>query len=282
MTNIQLYNKVCFENSKTITERYSTSFSSAIKLLSKTMHDAIYGIYGFVRLTDEIVDTFHDSDKSRLLAEFKVEAYKAIEQKISLNPVLHAFQITVNKYNIEHHLIESFFKSMEMDLHKTQYQTVEEYNEYIYGSAEVVGLMCLNIFCDGDKRKYDELKSSAKALGAAFQKINFLRDVKDDFSQLNRTYFPNVNFNELNDEVKAQIVEDIEKDFQAGLVGIKHLPIGSRFGVYVAYKYYYSLFNKIKRLPTQVITQQRVRVPDFDKLLIVFKSYFRYKLQLIA
>ena len=281
MTNLQLYNKVCFENSKTITERYSTSFSSAIRLLHPSMHSAIHGIYGFVRLADEIVDTFHDADKETLLAEFKVETYKAIAQGISLNPVLHAFQMTVNKYNIEHHLIEAFFKSMEMDLHKTKYESAEEYNNYIYGSAEVVGLMCLNIFCNGDKEKYSHLESSAKALGAAFQKINFLRDVKDDFGQLNRTYFPNVNFDTLNDEAKEAIVADIEIDFKNGLKGIHQLPVGSRFGVYVAYKYYYSLFRKIKRMPTKVIKQERVRIPDFNKLVIIFESFFRYKLQMM-
>jgi phytoene/squalene synthetase len=255
MTNIQLYNKVCFENSKTITERYSTSFSSAIRLLHPSMHSSIHGIYGFVRLADEIVDTFHEADKEILLAEFKIETYKAIAQGISLNPVLHAFQITVNKYQIEHHLIEAFFKSMEMDLHKTKYETVHEYNDYIYGSAEVVGLMCLHIFCNGD--------------------------VKDDFGQLNRTYFPNVNFDYLDDEAKQKIVDDIEIDFKNGLKGIGNLPIGSRFGVYVAYKYYYSLFNKIKRLPTKVITQQRVRIPDYTKVFIILKSFFRYKLQMM-
>ncbi|MEY2830656.1 MAG: hypothetical protein RIQ33_2514 [Bacteroidota bacterium] len=282
MTNIQLYNKVCFENSKTITERYSTSFSSAIKLLSKTMHDAIHGIYGFVRLADEIVDTFHDADKENLLAEFKTETYKAIEQRISLNPVLHAFQLTVHKYQLEQSLIEAFFKSMEMDLHKSKYTTVAEYNEYIYGSAEVVGLMCLQVFCNGDKIKYEQLKPSAQALGAAFQKINFLRDVKDDFSQLNRTYFPNVDFNHFDEIEKQKIVEDIEIDFQNGLKGISQLPVGSRFGVFVAYKYYYSLFKKIKQLPVKAIQHERVRVPDFDKVLIIFKSYFRYKFQLLA
>ncbi|MEY4874877.1 MAG: hypothetical protein RL708_26 [Bacteroidota bacterium] len=281
MTNIQLYNKVCFENSKTITERYSTSFSSAIRLLHPSMHSSIHGIYGFVRLADEIVDTFHEADKEILLAEFKIETYKAIAQGISLNPVLHAFQITVNKYQIEHHLIEAFFKSMEMDLHKTKYETVHEYNDYIYGSAEVVGLMCLHIFCNGDKEKYNQLENSARALGAAFQKINFLRDVKDDFGQLNRTYFPNVNFDYLDDEAKQKIVDDIEIDFKNGLKGIGNLPIGSRFGVYVAYKYYYSLFNKIKRLPTKVITQQRVRIPDYTKVFIILKSFFRYKLQMM-
>ncbi len=281
MTNIQLYNKVCFENSKTITERYSTSFSSAIQLLHPSMRSAIHGIYGFVRLADEIVDTFHDADKETLLAEFKRETYKAIAQRISLNPVLHAFQMTVNKYHIEQHLIEAFFCSMEMDLHKKKYETAKEYNDYIYGSAEVVGLMCLYIFCNGDKEKFMSLESSARALGAAFQKINFLRDLKDDVKLLNRTYFPNVDFDLLNDEVKQKIVDDIEIDFKNGLKGVRQLPVGSRFGVYVAYKYYYSLFKKIKRLPTKAITQQRVRIADYSKLLIVFKSFFRYKLQMM-
>ena len=281
MTNLQLYNKVCFENSKTITERYSTSFSSAIKLLHPSMHSAIHGIYGFVRLADEIVDTFHDADKETLLAEFKTETYKALAQRISLNPVLHAFQITVNKYSIEPHLIESFFNSMEMDLYKTKYESVKEYNDYIYGSAEVVGLMCLHVFCNGDKEKYNQLKNSAKALGAAFQKINFLRDVKDDVGLLNRTYFPNVDFDYLDEDAKQIIVKDIEIDFKNGLRGISQLPIGSRFGVYVAYKYYYSLFKKIKKMPTKVITQQRVRIPDYTKVFIILKSFFRYKFQMM-
>jgi 15-cis-phytoene synthase len=282
MTNLLLYNKVCFENSKTITKRYSTSFSSAIKLLGKNMHDAIHGIYGFVRFADEIVDTFHHTNQKELLAEFKTETYKAIAQGISLNPVLHAFQMTVNKYNIEHHLIESFFKSMEMDLYKTKYESVEEYNNYIFGSAEVVGLMCLHVFCEGDKEKFIQLESSAKAMGAAFQKINFLRDLKEDFSALNRVYFPNVNFDCLDENEKQKIVADIEIDFKNGLNGINQLPVGSRFGVYVAYKYYYSLFKKIKKLPVKAITQQRVRIPDLNKFGIILESYFRYKLQMIA
>ncbi len=282
MDKVALYNNVCFTNSRILTERYSTSFASAIRLLKPSIHAPIHGIYGFVRLADEIVDSFHHIDQQTVLSEFKVATYRSIQEGFSINPVLNAFQLVVNEYHIEHHLIEAFFKSMEMDLHKSTYQTYAEYSEYIYGSAEVVGLMCLNVFCKGDKKMIDSLKEPAKALGSAFQKINFLRDLSEDYHTLNRTYFPDINFEDLNDDNKAFIVNDIENDFKAGLEGIKHLPLTSRFGVYVAYKYYYSLFNKIKALPTRVIKYERVRIPDYNKLLIVFESFFRFKMHKIA
>ena len=282
MDKIALYNHVCFSNSRTLTERYSTSFSSAIRLLKPSIHAPIHGIYGFVRLADEIVDSFQHINQAAQLEDFKVATYKAIEYHFSINPILNAFQIVVNQYHIEHHLIESFFKSMEMDLHKSTYQSYHEYSEYIYGSAEVVGLMCLNVFCKGDKRMIDKLKQPAKALGSAFQKINFLRDLNEDYHQLNRTYFPGIDFNNLDDENKEHIIQDIAKDFKEGLEGIVKLPLTSRLGVYVAYKYYYSLFNKIKKLPTKVIKNERVRIPDYNKLFIVFESFFRYKLHKLA
>ena len=282
MDKLILYNRLCLANSKTITEKYSTSFASAIRLLKPSIHAPIYGIYGFVRLADEIVDSFHHINQSTILQEFKEDTYKAIEHKFSINPVLNALQLVIHEYNIDLHLIESFFKSMEMDLYKTSYQTYAEYSDYIYGSAEVVGLMCLNVFCKGDKIVIERLKKSAKALGSAFQKINFLRDLNEDFNLLNRSYFPDVDFNDLNDNSKAVIVNDIEKDFKEGLEGIKHLPLTSRLGVYVAYKYYYSLFKKIKRMPTRVFKNARVRVPDYNKVIILFESFCRYKLHKIA
>ncbi len=282
MDKIALYNHVCFTNSRILTERYSTSFASAIRLLKPSIHAPIHGIYGFVRLADEIVDSFQHINQQDQLEEFKVATYRAIEERFSINPILNAFQLVINEYHIEHHLIESFFKSMEMDLHKSTYQSYHEYSDYIYGSAEVVGLMCLNVFCKGDKVIVERLKQPARALGSAFQKINFLRDLNEDYHLLNRTYFPGIDFNNLNDESKAQIIQDIAKDFKEGLEGIVKLPLTSRLGVYVAYKYYYSLFNKIKRLPTKVIKNERVRIPDYNKLFIVFESFFRYKLHRIA
>ncbi len=282
MDKILLYNKVSFANSKTITQKYSTSFSSAIRLLKPSIHAPIYGIYGFVRLADEIVDTFHHIKQQKILEEFKAATYQSVEDGFSINPILNSFQQVINEYKIEHHLIESFFNSMEQDLHKTQYHTYAEYSGYIYGSAEAVGLMCLNVFCKGDKALIAKLTNSAKALGSAFQKINFLRDLNEDFHLLNRSYFPGIDLNDMNEESKNLIIEDIQKDFKAGLAGIEKLPLTSRLGVYVAYKYYYSLFKKIKKLPAKVIKNERVRVPDYNKLIIVFESFFRYKLHRIA
>jgi phytoene/squalene synthetase len=240
----------------------------------------IFNIYGFVRFADEIVDTFHEFDKAILLAEFKKETYAAIERKISLNPILNSFQITVNEYKISHDLIEAFFKSMEMDLDKAKYDTIG-YKEYIYGSAEVVGLMCLFVFCEGDKVMYNKLKPTAQSLGAAFQKVNFLRDVKADYLLLSRTYFPDVDFTNFTMAEKEKIEADIAADFAHAYKGIVQLPAKARFGVYVAYKYYLSLFKKIKKTPPVHILEQRIRIPNYGKVYIVAKAGVRAQLNLL-
>ncbi len=273
---LSLYQQVCNCCSKLITEQYSTSFSSAIKRLDKTMHAPIYNIYGFVRFADEIVDTFHEYPKEELLAEFKKETYQAIDRKISLNPILNSFQQTVTAFNIERGLIESFFRSMEMDLNKANY-TESEYKEYIYGSAEVVGLMCLHVFCKGDQLQYQLLKPSAQSLGAAFQKINFLRDIQADFLDLNRTYFPDINFKNFKEQDKKEIEKNIQKDFDDALVGIKKLPVEVRYGVYVAYQYYLALFNKIKTLPAVKITNERIRIPTIQKFGVLLKTKWNHQ-----
>lgn len=277
---MHLFHNTSQQCSKITTELYSTSFSSAIKLLHKDLRTPVYNIYGLVRFADEIVDTFHEHDKQQLLAEFKEATYKAIERKISLNPVLHSFQLTVNQYNIDPALVEAFFKSMEWDLSKQQYDAAG-YAEYIYGSAEVVGLMCLYVFCEGDKAMYEKLKPSAQALGAAFQKVNFLRDVKADYEGLNRTYFPGADFKNFTSNMKQQIEIDIATDFAKAYEGILQLPVKARFGVYVAYKYYLSLFKKIKKAQPQKILEQRIRIPDFSKAFIVAKASLRTQLNLL-
>jgi len=276
---IKLFHELSQQCSKAVTEKYSTSFSSAIKLLHNDLRTPIYNIYGFVRFADEIVDTFHQYNKEELLLEFKKDTYSAIERGISLNPVLHSFQITVRDYNISPDLIEAFFKSMEMDLSKTEYNS-NGYRDYIYGSAEVVGLMCLYVFCEGDKIMYSDLKSSAQALGAAFQKVNFLRDVKADYEQLNRSYFPEVDFKNFTPGMKKQIEDDITQDFINAYEGILHLPVKARFGVYVAYKYYLSLFKKIKRTTPADILEQRIRIPNYGKAYIVAKAGLRSQFNL--
>ncbi len=277
---MQLFQNVSNECSKITTERYSTSFSSAIHLLHKDLRTPIYQIYGFVRFADEIVDTFHEFDKAVLLAEFKKETYSAIERGISLNPILNSFQFVVNKYNIDHHLIEAFFKSMELDLSEVKYDDAG-YREYIYGSAEVVGLMCLYVFCDGDEKRFLQLKPYACALGAAFQKVNFLRDVKADAEHLNRVYFPGADFSNFSQDMKNEIEADILKDFQLAFEGILKLPETARFGVYVAYKYYLSLFQKIKRVQPKAILEDRIRIPNYAKLFIVFKAGLRSQLNML-
>jgi len=277
---ISTFHEVSHQCSRITTERYSTSFSSAIKLLDKKIQAPIYDIYGFVRFADEIVDTFHEHDKAGLLTKFKMETYEAISVKINLNPILNSFQRTVNKYNIDHALIDAFFKSMEFDLGKTAYDT-DGYAEYIYGSAEVVGLMCLYVFCNGDKQSYDHLKPSAQSLGAAFQKVNFLRDVKADYQQLNRVYFPGVDFNSFTSEMKSEIERDIEKDFQHAYIGILQLPLNSRFGVYLAFKYYLSLFKKIKALKPQRILEERIRIPNYMKAWVAAKVVIRTQLNML-
>lgn len=277
---MQLFDKLSAACSKITTETYSTSFSSAIKLLHKSMQPHIHNIYGFVRFADEIVDTFHEHDKAVLLAEFKQAAYEAIKRKISLNPVLHSFQLTVNEYKIDITLIDSFFKSMELDLYKCKYDTVT-YTKYIYGSAEVVGLMCLKIFCEGDVTLYNELEPSARSLGAAFQKVNFLRDIKNDFENLNRTYFPECDFKNFGYADKKAIEEDIEKDFAHAYKGIMQLPVKARFGVYVAYKYYFSLFKKIQKTNPQQIAIKRIRIPTCSKVFILAKAGVRRQLNMM-
>ena len=271
---ISLFHKVSHQCSKITTEGYSTSFSSAIRMLHADLRMPVYDIYGFVRFADEIVDTFHEFDKHSLLAQFKKETYEAIERGISLNPILHSFQITVNKYNIDHALIEAFFNSMEMDLCEKEYDAAC-YSTYIYGSAEVVGLMCLYVFCNGDEMEYEKLKPSAQSLGAAFQKINFLRDLKADHEQLNRTYFPGVNFKKFTEEDKRTIEEDIEVDLKKAYEGILMLPVKAKFGVYVAYKYYRSLFRRIQQAQPQLLLQNRVRISNTFKAVILLKAGLR-------
>jgi phytoene/squalene synthetase len=248
--------------------------------LHQDLRGPIFNIYGFVRFADEIVDTFHQFNKAELLIEFKKDTYLAIERGISLNPILHSFQLTVNKFGISHELIEAFFVSMEMDLDKTSYNS-QGYKQYIYGSAEVVGLMCLYVFCEGDQAKYDELKPGAQSLGAAFQKVNFLRDVKADYEQLSRTYFPEVDFNNFTPSMKKQIEEDIAIDFAAAYDAIINLPVKARFGVYVAYKYYLSLFKKIKKSNPSNILEQRIRIPNYGKAFIVAKAGLRSQLNIL-
>jgi 15-cis-phytoene synthase len=272
-----LFDQTTFECSRLITQRYSTSFTLGIKTLDKKYHMPIYAIYGFVRYADEIVDTFHDQDKKSLLELFKQDTYKAINEKISLNPVLHAFQIIVNQYNIDTDLIEAFLHSMEMDLDFKTYND-SKYHEYIYGSAEVVGLMCLKVFCEGDEAEYQRLKDPACKLGAAFQKVNFLRDIKSDYEERGRVYFPGVDFMTFDKTAKEMIEEDIQKDFDEALIGINQLPSGAKMGVKVAYLYYQKLFDKIKSLPPETITQQRIRIPNARKLSLLLGTYFGMKL----
>ncbi len=277
---MHLFHKVSNECSRITTERYSTSFSSAIRLLHKSMRTPICNIYGLVRFADEIVDSFHGYNKQLLLQEFKEETYKAIAQGISLNPILNSFQQTVNTYKIDIELVNAFFRSMEFDLDKTKYDA-EEYNQYIYGSAEVVGLMCLYVFCEGDSKKFGELKPAAQALGAAFQKVNFLRDVKNDYQQLNRTYFPGVDFANFSALHKMQVEADIANDFAQAYQGILHLPVKARFGVYVAYKYYFSLFKKIRKSQPANLLENRIRIPDYAKAFIVMRAGLRSHLNLL-
>ena len=280
MIGVELYDKTVLECSKLITLRYSTSFSMGIKALDKKYHEPIYGIYGFVRLADEIVDTFHDHDKATLLTRFIEETYRAINEKISFNPVLHAFQLVVNKYQIEHDLIDAFLKSMEMDLYKHKYEA-SGYEKYIYGSAEVVGLMCLRIFCAGNDEQYQFLKPSGRRLGAAFQKVNFLRDMKSDFAERGRVYFPGTDFHNFSLSQKEIIEADIQADFDAALIGIQQLPLGARRGVYLAYKYYLQLFQRIKQVSPAQVLATRIRVPDSIKILLFAQTWFKHKLNVI-
>ncbi len=276
-----LFDIVSRKCAKTVTKSYSTSFSSATKMLSPVIRQDIYNIYGFVRFADEIVDSFHNYNKAILFQRFEEDLEHALIDKISLNPILNAFQETVHKYNIERHLIDSFMKSMRLDLIKSDYLTDEEYKEYIYGSADVVGLMCLTVFVKGDKARYNVLKESAMSLGSAFQKVNFLRDLKADFEGLSRTYFPNTNLQDLDEASKQRIIADIEDDFEKGLSGINQLPIEAKFGVYAAYRYYKKLLTKLKRVPSSEIKNSRIRVPDHVKVSLLARSYVKYRLNLI-
>jgi len=275
-----LFDSVSIRTSRMTTKAYSTSFSLGILGLDKKYHDPIYAIYGFVRFADEIVDSFEGYPQKELLAKFWKDTYEAIEQKISLNPILNSFQQVVNAFDIDHELIETFLKSMEMDLYEHEYDE-EGYKNYILGSAEVVGLMCLKVFVDGDQKRYLELKKPAMQLGSAFQKINFLRDLHADYHSLGRTYFPGVDLNEFNEKTKAEIEADIEIDFKAGFEGIKQLPKGARFGVYIAYVYYYSLFNKIRKTHADIILNQRVRISNKRKYGLFLSSYVRHTINWI-
>jgi len=276
-----LFDTVSFACSVKVTKAYSTSFSSAVKMLAPSIRQDIYNIYGFVRFADEIVDSFHDYNKEVLFEKFENELEDAIQNKISLNPILNSFQHTVNKHNISQDLIHAFMKSMKLDLVKQEYKTTEEYHEYIYGSADVVGLMCLMVFVNGDEKKYEELKASAMKLGSAFQKVNFLRDLKADFEGLNRTYFPNTDLNKLTETSKKEIIEDIEADFKMAYEGILRLPIEAKFGVYTAYRYYKRLLKRLKTTPSTEIKNTRIRVPDYEKAELLARCYVKYRLNLL-
>ncbi|MEO4006230.1 phytoene/squalene synthase family protein [Flavobacterium sp. CAU 1735] len=276
----KLFDELSYKVSKIVTEKYSTSFSLGILALKPAIRPAIYAIYGYVRLADEIVDSFHDYDKATLLERFRNETNTALQEGISLNPILQSFQETVNRYKIDPSLIAQFLHSMEMDLHPTDYNS-ERYQEYILGSAEVVGLMCLQVFVDGDKTSFEKLKPYAMKLGSAFQKVNFLRDLKDDYQILGRTYFPNIQMKLFSPEIKHQIEAEIETEFKEALIGIKMLPASSRFGVYLAYKYYLSLFTKIKNTPAEKIMSQRIRIPNSQKLSLAMSSYVQYKIAVL-
>ncbi|MBN8641679.1 MAG: phytoene/squalene synthase family protein [Flavobacteriales bacterium] len=276
-----IFDTVSFECSKNVTKMYSTSFASAVKMLAPCIRQDIYNIYGFVRFADEIVDTFHDYNKELLFELFEKDLETALNNKISLNPVLNSFQHTVHKYQIPSELIQAFMKSMKMDLVKSKYTTYEEYNEYIYGSADVVGLMCLKVFVNGDDTKYAELEQSAMRLGSAFQKVNFLRDLKADYEDLSRTYFPNTDLSQLNETSKNEIIKEIEADFEAGYQGIVKLPIEAKFGVYTAYIYYKKLLSKLKKTPSMEIKNTRIRVPDYQKVGLLARCYVNYRLNIL-
>lgn len=275
-----LFDQFSRQVSKAITEKYSTSFSLGILALSPSIRPAIYAIYGYVRLADEIVDSFHAYDKPLLLARFTEQTWQALDEGISLNPVLQSFHETVHQYRIDRGLIRQFLRSMQMDLAPMEYNT-ERYNEYILGSAEVVGLMCLQVFVEGDSQAYELLKPYAMKLGSVFQKVNFLRDLKDDYQVLGRTYFPGIEMARFDNHIKRTIEADIESEFKEALIGIRRLPACSKFGVYLAYKYYWSLFKKIRRIPAQRILQERVRIPNTQKLSLMMSTYLQYKMAVV-
>ncbi|MCF7568245.1 phytoene/squalene synthase family protein [Sabulilitoribacter arenilitoris] len=276
-----LFDTVSYNSSKLVTKTYSTSFSLATKMLYSSIRFHIYNIYGFVRFADEIVDSFHDYNKEDLFNRFSEDLELALKNKISLNPILNSFQHTFHKYNIDKDLVDAFMNSMRTDLHKTKYLTEEEFKAYIYGSADVVGLMCLKVFVKGDDQKYNELKETAMALGSAFQKVNFLRDLKADFEGLNRTYFPNTDLKNLDEASKQKIIKDIELDFEKGLSGIKKLPIEAKFGVFMAYRYYRQLLKKLKKTPALQIKNTRIRVSNPKKIELLMRSYIKYQLKLM-
>ena len=276
-----IFDDVSNDCSKIVTKTYSTSFSLATKMLSKKIRQHIYNIYGFVRFADEIVDSFHDYNKEILFKDFSLDLEKSLKNKIHLNPILNSFQATYHKFNIDKDLVDSFMSSMKKDLYKTKYMSNQEYEDYIYGSADVVGLMCLKVFVNGNTKKYEELKSFAMRLGSAFQKVNFLRDLKDDFEVLNRTYFPNTDLNQLDEESKIKIIGEIEEDFKEGLNGIKKLPIEAKFGVFMAYSYYSQLLKKLKKTPALDIKNTRIRVPNYKKIELLTRSYVKYQLNLL-
>ena len=277
----QLFDEVSFKCSKLVTKSYSTSFSLAVKMLSPTIQEAIYSIYGFVRFADEIVDSFHDFDKEILIKDFENEYYKAIHSGISLNPILNSFQKTVTKYAISDDLIQAFLKSMKLDLIKKGYESKEEYEEYIYGSADVVGLMCLKVFVNGNLQQYEALKPEAMRLGSAFQKVNFLRDLKDDNLLLSRNYFPDFDLNTFDESAKKKIIAEIEDDFKVAHQGILKLPKEAQFGVYTAFVYYKKLLSKLENTPCNEIGITRIRVSNSSKFVLLIKSYIFYKLKLI-
>lgn len=280
MTQKALYDNVSIRCSRLATKAYSTSFSLGINCLDRTLQDPIYSIYGFVRFADEIVDTFHEFDKPELLKQFKTDTFQSLKDGISLNPILHSFQQTVNRYAIDHELIHQFLKSMEMDLEKKSF-TKETFEEYVLGSAEVVGLMCLKVFCNGNIETYEKLRPMAMRLGAAFQKINFLRDLNADYIGLGRSYFPGINMDRFDEFTKSKIEESIASDFHEGFIGIKQLPRGAKFGVYIAYLFYLSLFKKIKNTPSEYVLHKRIRIRNRHKLRILFYSFFKYQFNLI-
>ncbi len=277
---IEIFHKVSNQCSRITTKAYSTSFSSAIRLLHADLRQPIYNIYGLVRFADEIVDTFHEYNKPVMLAQFRRDTFEAIDQGFSLHPILNSFQQTVKQYNIDLRLVEDFFASMEMDLEERTYDR-RDYVNYIYGSAEVVGLMCLHVFCEGDVCKYEKLKPSARSLGAAFQKVNFLRDVKSDYNSLKRTYFPGIDFRNFTADLKSSIEKEIENDFDNAYSGILKLPLKARFGVYVAYKYYLSLFRRIRKVEPSRIMDERIRIPSYGKVLILVRAGVKNRLNLI-
>ena len=277
----KLFDQVSESCSKIVTESYSTSFTLATKMLDSSIRQDIYNIYGFVRFADEIVDSFHNYDKKELLNLFEKDLKKSIEDKISLNPILNSFQKTIHNYQIDYELVDSFLKSMKLDLDKSKYLTKKEFDQYVYGSADVVGLMCIKVFVKGNNQEYNNLKPYAMSLGSAFQKVNFLRDLKADHDGLNRSYFPNLNIEEFDEESKQIILNEIDKDFSNALKGIFKLPSSAKFGVYTAYKYYLKLLNKLRKTPPLKIKSSRIRVPNYQKVNVLARSYVRYRLNIL-